>query len=202
MAKRKCTLNDDWLRIKGFESWFDKGPNHSVAYCKLCQQSFDVSNMGRSALNSHAKGKKYKEKGDFRKSLPITFFRQETVDKPSTSKQSADTSKEQSIEAQVISPQQKLSQCTLAFMMLTSNVTEAEILWSIWTCLTHSSLCSCDGISKLFSRMFSDSNTAKSFSLARTKCGYFINFGVAPYLKDQLLSIIDTSTFFVVSHDE
>ena len=87
-------------------------------------------------------------------------------------------------------------------MMLTSNFTEAEILWAIRTSLTHSSLRSCDGISKLFSRMFSDSNIAKSFSLARTKCGYFINFGVAPYLKDQLLSIIDTSTFFVVSYDE
>ena len=81
MAKRKCTFNDDWLRIKEFESWLDKGPNRSVAYCKLCQQSFDVSNMGRSALNSHAKGKKHKEKEDSRKSLPINFFRQ-TVDKP------------------------------------------------------------------------------------------------------------------------
>ena len=50
--------------------------------------------------------------------------------------------------------------------------------------------------------MFSDSNIAKSFSLARTKCGYFINFGVVPYLKDQLLSIVDTFTFFVVSYDE
>ena len=84
--------------------------------------------MGRSALNSHAKGKKHKEKEDSRKSLPITFFRQETVDKPLTSKQLANTSKEQSDEAQVISPQQKLSQCTLPFLMLTSNVTEAEIL--------------------------------------------------------------------------
>ena len=46
MVKRKCTFNDDWLRIKEFESWLDKGPNRSVAYCKLCQQSFDVSNMG------------------------------------------------------------------------------------------------------------------------------------------------------------
>ena len=202
MAKRKCTFNNDWLRIKEYESWLDKGPNRSVAYCKLCQQSFDVCNMGRSALNSHAKGKKHKEKEDSRKSLPITFFRQETVDKPSTSKQSADTSKEQANEAQVISPQQKSSQCTLPFMMLTSNVTEAEILWAIRTCLTHSSLRSCDGISKLFSRMFSDSNIAKSFSLARTKCGYFINFGVAPYLKDQLLIIVDTSTFFVVCYDE
>ena len=46
MAKRKCTFNDDWLRIKEFESWLDKGPKCCVAYCKLCQQSFDVSNMG------------------------------------------------------------------------------------------------------------------------------------------------------------
>ena len=87
-------------------------------------------------------------------------------------------------------------------MMLTSNVTEAKILWAVRTCLTHSSLHSCDGISRLFSRMFSDSNVAKSFSLSITKCGYFINFGVVPYLKDQLLSIVDNSTFFVVSYVE
>ena len=69
MAKRKCTFNDDWLRIKEFESWLDKGPNRSVAYCKLCQQSCDVSNMGRSALNSHAKDIKHKKKGRIQKIL-------------------------------------------------------------------------------------------------------------------------------------
>ena len=31
------------------------------AFCKLCQKSIDLSNMGKSALDSHAKGKKHKD---------------------------------------------------------------------------------------------------------------------------------------------
>ena len=73
-------------------------------------------------------------------------------------------------------------QHTLFDFLLNSVVTEAEILWAIQTVLTHSSLCSCDGLSKWFSRMFSDTMIAKSFALGRTKCSYFINFSVALYL--------------------
>ena len=64
-------------------------------------------------------------------------------------------------------------QCILPSFLLNSDVTEAEILWAIQTVLTHISLHFCDGISKLFSRMLSDSMIAKSFTLGRIKCSYF-----------------------------
>ena len=49
-------------------------------------------------------------------------------------------------------------QCTMPSLVLNSNVTDS-------------------GTSKLFTKMFNDSIIAKSFSLGRRKCGYFINFG-------------------------
>ena len=50
--------------------------------------------------------------------------------------------------------------------------------------------------------MFSDSDIAKSFSLGKTKCTYFINFGIAPYFRDLLLKELKSSKYIVVSYDE
>ena len=63
--------------------------------------------------------------------------------------------------------------CILPSFLLNSDVTEAEILWAIQTVLTHISLHSCDGISKLFNRMLSDSMIAKSFTLGRINAAIF-----------------------------
>ena len=49
--------------------------------------------------------------------------------------------------------------------------------------------------------MFSDILMAKSFTLGRTKCSYFINFRIAPYLKE-LLAKLKSSDFFVTCYDE
>ena len=93
---------------------------------------------------------------------------------------------------------QHKKQCTLPTFVLNSSVTEAEILWAIRTVLTHSSQRSCDGLSKLFVRMFSDS----VITLGRTKYSYFINFGIAPYLKELLLAKLKSSDFCVTCYDE
>ena len=53
---------------------------------------------------------------------------------------------------------------------------------------------SCLGLKELFEAMFSNSEIVKSFKLSKTKCGYFINFGLAPYFKDMLVK-----KFFVKS---
>ena len=70
-----------------------------------------------------------------------------------------------------------------------------EILWAIQIVLTNSSLRSCDGLSKFFGRKFSDSMIAKFFSPRRTKYSYFINFGIALYLKELLLAKLKSSDF-------
>ena len=50
--------------------------------------------------------------------------------------------------------------------------------------------------------MFSNSEIAKSCKLSKTKCGYFINFGLAPYFTDLLVKEIKAANIFAVSFDE
>ena len=50
--------------------------------------------------------------------------------------------------------------------------------------------------------MFSDSDIAKKISIGKTKCGYYINFGIAPYFKELLLEELKSSKYIVVSYDE
>ena len=50
--------------------------------------------------------------------------------------------------------------------------------------------------------MFKDSESAKGFALSRTKCTYLINFGVAPYFRQELINSIKTSPHFAVSFDK
>ena len=62
------------------------------------------------------------------------------------------------------------------------------------TVILHHSIRSCEGISNLFGHMFSDIEIAKSF----TKCTYCINYGIAPYFKEILLSQLQAFTIFLL----
>ena len=50
--------------------------------------------------------------------------------------------------------------------------------------------------------MFSDSMIADSFTLARTKCSYFINFRITPHLKELLVAKLKSSDFCVTCCSE
>ena len=61
-----------------YKDWLLPEPsNNTKAKCRLCMRSFSLSNMGESALKSHAQGKKHQnavktsekihECGDFKK---------------------------------------------------------------------------------------------------------------------------------------
>ena len=54
IGKSNCTFNDDWL-IE-FE-WVEKGSNARTVYFRLCHHTFDISNMGRSVVTVHSKGR-------------------------------------------------------------------------------------------------------------------------------------------------
>ncbi|KAJ8887667.1 hypothetical protein PR048_013885 [Dryococelus australis] len=62
MAKQ-CTFNKQWLDFKlnpEFARWLDLVPeNSSLPYCKVCLKSFNISNMGRQSVLSHANGPKH-----------------------------------------------------------------------------------------------------------------------------------------------
>ena len=53
-----------------------------------------------------------------------------------------------------------------------------------------------------FSPIFKDSQIAAKMKCGITKCGYFINYGLASYIKEQLEKYISSSPLYVVSFDE
>ena len=60
----------------------------------------------------------------------------------------------------------------------------------------------CENLNELFQAMFSDNKIAESFKLGKTKCGYFINYGLEPFSKMNLIKSIKDSPFFAASFDE
>ena len=55
MAKWICLFNDEWLTE--FKAWLEKVLIRRQ-HIELGHHAFDISNMGRSAVTSHATGKK------------------------------------------------------------------------------------------------------------------------------------------------
>ena len=63
------------------------------------------------------------------------------------------------------------------------------------------SLRSCLDLNDLF-ESFLDSTIAKNFQLSKTKCGYYINFGVASYIRKLLKEAIEIPLFLTILFDE
>ena len=113
--KSKCIFNDSWLTDSRFSKWLKKSHAKSKAYCNLCGNDFDISNMGISALNSHSVGKKQKDQ-ESRDSNSIVFFKQQ-----SSSSQSS----------------QSMSKKIVESMIVPASALLVEILWTLKVSISH-----------------------------------------------------------------
>ena len=196
MSKRACFFDEDWKRlhyennisyIDKFDVWLVKGKIKNEGFCKLCNRSIDVSAMGRSANFCHAKGNKHQTKfKNVQKIQTITLYNKVSSNEDNSTSASSTSNASSPISSYIIN----------------KDATEAEMLWVLRTVLCHNSSLSCDGIPKLFMRMFSDSSIAKAFTMGRTKCSYFINFGIASYFKEVLQQKMKATPFFALSYNE
>ena len=57
----KCIFNENWLQKDRYKHWLHRDSNNHKARCRLCSKSFDIGNMGESALVSHLKGIKHRQ---------------------------------------------------------------------------------------------------------------------------------------------
>lgn len=71
MSGRQCKFKKEWKEDPQFRDWLGEvSGDVQRAYCKFCKKSFDVGNMGLSALKSHERGQSHvkscytNEKGD------------------------------------------------------------------------------------------------------------------------------------------
>jgi hypothetical protein len=136
--------------------------------------------MGISGLLSHSTGKKHIAVSNCAQSGAIFFKRTDS------SSASATSSKSRTVES----------------MVIPVSTLRAEVLWTLKVAESHYSLRSCLGLNNLFKSMFTDSEIAKCFQLSKTKCGYLINYGLAPHFKELLLQKVNGSQFFALSFDE
>ena len=116
--------------------------------------------MGVSSLTSHTKYKKHQLKESGMSTATVSFFAAKSV--PGTSSTTKPSSSKR---------------ITVEDFVVSFNVLKAEIKWSLKVLMSYFSFRSYERIGNLFADMFSDSEAAKKFSLGRTKCSYFVNFG-------------------------
>ena len=77
---------------------------------------------------------------------------------------------------------------------------KAEILWTIKTVMAYYSSNSCDDKNYLFVRMFSGS---QQYARGKTKCGYLVKFGLAPYFHHKVVSAVSKpGCLYTTSFDE
>lgn len=93
MSGRQCKFKNEWKEDPQFRDWIGEvsGDVHR-AYCK---KSFDVGNMGISALKSHARGRGHvKVAGQLNSEIRITHFMIVTPSKDTGEGSSSPTNQE------------------------------------------------------------------------------------------------------------
>ena len=65
--------------------------------------------------------------------------------------------------------------------VISDRVTEAETRWALFVAKHNLAFLTSDHATKLFNQIFKESETARKFSCARTKCTAIIKEALAPY---------------------
>ena len=199
MSKNKKTIfNPLWLEDDEFKSWLCSSKESDKARCKLCKKDFELSNMGRQALISHASGKRHKE-------IDIkikAFFNPKKKDLVQNKENECKETSIESSSSEVKTSSSSKVQATIEPAINNVEHTKAEILWTLKATSAGYSNNSCTNNAELFQLMFPDSKIAQSFKLGPTKLKYLTNFGIAPHYKSALLDNVRNSPCHVISYDE
>lgn len=201
-AARKCSFNPDWTNpnISEYASWIKPVQNdpHS-AQCTLCCKTFSLSNMGNTAVCSHASSKKHLAALKCRSSASqtgmLSFFT------PATNV-AAQCSGERTCAPEEPATVTTSAKTSMSGFLLKSAVTKAEIIWCLNAVAIHGSLRSTAASASLFPLMFPGCEVAEKLHLGKDKVGYTICHGIAPYFRQKLLSSFSGVPFLVVSFDE
>ena len=167
------------------------------AYCILCEKSFDISTGGGTAVSSHGGGKGHTEKLKVRMQNQIGRFFQQSS---SSSSSTTDLDVVEVVEVNDASSSTQ-SQSKLPYD-ISNDATDAEIIWCLNMVETHQSYRSCDGMPKVFRRMFKTSPVAQKFQMQKDKSRYTMIYGIAPVFRTNLIKMISSSPWFGVSFDE
>ena len=113
-----------------------------------------------------------------------------------------DLTEESSSKLKAESTSTRYHQTTIDHVVSASEVVKAEIVWTLFSVVRGFSNNSAKDIHSTFETMFPDSIILSSFQLGPDKLKYMTNWGIAPYVKEQLRNNIDKAEYVVVSFDE
>lgn len=216
---KQTYFQDDWLSDPSFNSWLEEVPgNNKIAKCKLCNRTWELSNMGRRAVTSHMEGSKHQKKVVARslnkKSASFSYFTK-SEDHSTSVNCAADIEKKlntidndltatSSSSVSTSTPTTCLEKKSsgLKSFLINDSVTKAEILWTVETVMTHTSLRTAGRDVLLFKTIFPDSNIAQKMQLQRDKVGYLLAYGIAPFFQKELSEKLNKCDFLVVGFDE
>ena len=88
------------------------------------------------------------------------------------------------------------------YLAVKERILNAEIYWVLKVIELNMSYRSCEDISELFKVMFGSNEITEKFTCGKTKCSYFLSFGLAPYFNKLLSQAIIRSPYFVISFNE
>ena len=168
---KKTKYNKSWQ--DSFDWVSQVKEDYHAARCNICNKVFSIGSGGVSDLKQHSKTAKHTKNAALMKGQ--SAFRSNSFKlQGGTSKPTLLTDKEQ--------------------------VLNAEIIEAIHSVDSNQSFSASNGSGKRYKKMF-PCEVAANFSLQETKMKYTIQFGIAPYVKDQLVQDISNKPF-VFKFDE
>ncbi|XP_056439589.1 uncharacterized protein LOC130376758 isoform X1 [Gadus chalcogrammus] len=187
----KCKFNDKWLEKDEYD-WLRSVPGSAYeARCTVCKKTFKLGTMGIGAVESHVQSQKHKAYSKARLQPTITSF---------CSTASNDVIDNASVATG--NPQPVTSMPSDRAICGSTPTLRAEVIWVMRTVTSHHSCRSNDGIDDLFKAMFPDSALVQSFTCGKDKTRYVAKFGLAPYIKKELVNEVQKCGAFVVMFDE
>lgn len=203
----KCKFAESWLDVEAFKHWLKRVENNDKeAYCTVCKKTISVVSMGINAVRTHMKGASHRRSISKREQQPsIVSFCALPTAVPTTL---ATATAAPALPAAAVtdgirgSGAAAVVSADIRTAVGGTSTLQAEVIWCLYTAVTHHSLNSNEGISNIFKTMFPDSDIAKTFSCGKDKTGYMIRFGLASFFKQQLIDNINKAGPFVLMFDE
>ena len=175
----KTVFQKKWLSEERFKFWFKPGKKASEPICAICNNAtINVEKMRVAALLSHGQGTKHKSNLDCFSLVSRLYFQGNT----STASEAPSAIK---------------STLTLDNLIDSVSAAKAEIRWVLKVVDSNFSLRSCPDLNDLFESCFQIAQLPKTSSWAK-QWGYYINFGVAPYVRKLLKETIEISPFLTI----
>ena len=161
-------------------SWVVKVNDIFSAKCKICSKTFFIGSMGVKALETNAKGEKHKQSINNTSHARIP------------GKESLHNSQKLMKFAVVVKGKLPTQNQQTIFTVANNQLAkQAEVKWALEVDMCKQSCSSCDSKSELLTSILPDSNIAKDFTCAQTKCKYIMCFGLAPNFTDLLKNTLE-----------